>query len=203
MELEKTWYNNTNRDHNFVVYNDHKIYRLKAKPENHHHINRELSVGSINQNFIALPISYIKRIEYRADNINLRIFYGKNSEDEIRISQPKLREDIFLYLKSKTKHAKFEVDTPGLLKRIRKPLIALCVVLGIFLYVMSVVNGMNAGYEYELSGGRPGIGAIVLVMASLGAEANILIFSFLSLIAGIGIFVKGKDNSEIHRIVYR
>jgi len=203
MNLEKIWYNEVNRDHNFLVFNDNKIYRLKTKPENRYHIKRELDKGTINNKFLALPLSYIKKIEYREDDIHLRLFYGKDSEDEIIISNPKLREEIFLYLKAKTNHVKFEIQTSSLLKRIMKPLIALCVVLGIFIYVMSVIDGINSGYEYELRGNRPGIGSIVLILANLGAGANILIFSLFSFIAGLSIYRNIKDSSEIHRISYK
>lgn len=202
-KIEKLWYNELKGDHNFVLFNDDKLYRLKAKPDSHYRIKRELEKGSIDKQFIALPLSYIKRIEYREEDVNLRIFYAKNSEDEIKISSAKLRKDIFFYLKERTQHLKAEVYQPGLLKRIKRPLIALGVILGIFIYVMSVINGMNSGYTYELNGGRPGIASLVLALAGLGAQVNILIFGLLTFIAGFRIFFNMKDNSEIHRIVYK
>lgn len=203
MSLEKIWFNDVDRDHNFVVFNDNKIYRLKAKPDKLYSIKRELEAGIINEQFFALPVNYLHKVEYRVDDINLHLHYGNKTEDEIRISNTRIREEIFQYLKAKTKYVKSETLQPSLLKRIKKPLIALCVIIGLFIYVMSIVNGMNAGYQYELAGGRPGLGAIVLALANLGAQTNIIIFSVLSLIAGFRIFRNIKDNSEIHRLVYK
>lgn len=203
MSLKKVWYNKVHRDHNFVVFDDDKIYRLKAKAEDQYRIKEELERGIISDKFLALPMSYIKKIEYQKNDKNLHLYFGKNSVDDITITNAALREEIFLYLKEKSTYANFEIHSPGTLQRIKKPLIALAVVLGIFIYVMSVINGMNAGYEYELSGGRPGIASIVLILAGLGAELNITVFTLLMCLAAFRIFWNLKEISEIHRISYK
>jgi len=203
MSLEKIWFNDVDRDHNFVVFNDNKIYRLKAKPDKLYSIKRELEAGIINEQFFALPLNYIKKVEYRQSDINLRLFYGKKTEDEIRISNTRIREEIFQYLKAKTSYKKSETIQPNILLRIKKPFIALCVVIALFLFVMSIIERAKTGDPYIPQGSRNFIGAIGVYLANLGAQTNIIIFSVLSLIAGFRIFRNIKDNSEIHRLVYK
>jgi len=109
------------------------------------------------------------------------------------------------YLKTNTNLKKNYIKKPGVLYRIKKPLIALLVVIGIFSYVYSIMNGLNQGYEYEIVGGRrggAGLGGIILGLAHFGLMKNILIFAPLALIAMYRIKKNLDNDSEIHYIEY-
>ncbi len=206
LEIQKKWLNKVEKEHNFVLFHEEKLYRLQIKKENWFTVQKELEQGQINEKFIGLPISYIHHIEFREKDSELRCFYGQDSEDTLRISDEKLRKEIFDFIKSNTEFLRYDVEEPSILSRIKKPLIALGVVSGIFLYVYSVIDGMNQGYEYEIVGGGrrgPGLGGIVLGLAQLGLVKNILLFGSLAGLAIFSISRKVKNNSLIHRLVFR
>jgi len=204
MLIEKTWINRKKGEHNFILFNNDTLYRRLIKDQEFNRIENEINNGIIDDKFIGLPISYIKTIEFREDDDALNIEYGKDSEDEIKVSDPILRKDIFDYIKANTSFVKFKQQQPSIIRRIKKPLIALVILLGIFLYIYSIIDGMNQGYEYELVGsGGPGIAGIVLMMAGLGLLKNVLIFGSLASIAMYRIYKNYQDDSEIFTLVYK
>jgi hypothetical protein len=83
-------------------------------------------------------------------------------------------------------------------------LIALFAVAGIFTYVYFITDGLNQGNEYEIVGGRGGVGlgGIVLGLAELGLTKNLFIFTPLALLALYKINMNLNNNSEIHYIEY-
>ncbi len=204
MLLEKFWVNRKDKEHNFIVFNENIIYRLKASKVNFSNIERELNQGIINDKFIGLPKSYLRSVQFRDDDNGLRFYYGEDSEDEIIVSKSALRKEIFDFLDTATNPHDSVVRKPSLLGRIKKPLIAIIVLSAIFIYVYSIIQGINQGYEYEIVGGgaNPGIAGIVLMLAGLGLTKNIMIFLPLYALAGYSIFKKYKDNSEIYELIY-
>jgi len=147
----------------------------------------------------------MKQIQYRDNDKFINISYGSDSVDSIEIKDQNLRKEIFEYLKSNTGAKKTYIENPSIISRIKKPLIALGVVVGIFIYVYSIIDGLNQGYEYEIVGGRrggAGLGGIVLALAQLGLIKNLLIFTPLALIALYRMKRNLDNNSEIHFIQY-
>ncbi len=205
MGIEKTWINRNGTGHNFVLFDNNILYRRHVKKYKIPLVEKELNQGIISDKFIGLPVAYMKQIEYRDDDKFINISYGNDSVDSIEIKNQTLRKEIFDYLKSNTPNRENYVERPSVLARIKKPLIALAVIGGIFMYVYSVIDGLNQGYEYEIVGGRrgsPGLGGVVLALAQLGLIKNLLIFMPLALIALYRIKVNLENNSEIHYIVY-
>ncbi|MFT5262355.1 MAG: hypothetical protein ACI8YQ_001084 [Polaribacter sp.] len=204
MEIQKKWFNRIEKEHNFILFHENKLYRLQTKKDNWTKIQKELERGEINEKFMGLPMSYIYYIEFREEDNDLRCFYGQDSEDTLKISDEKLRREIFDYIKSSNVGLRYDEEEPSIVSRIKKPLIALGVVSGIFLYVYSFIDGMNQGYEYEIvGGGRPGIGGIALGLAQLGLAKNVLLFGSFAGLAIFSISRNIKKNSLIHRLVFR
>ncbi|MEM9919377.1 MAG: hypothetical protein AAF990_14840 [Bacteroidota bacterium] len=205
MSIEKYWINRKPKEHNFILYQDAVLYRLKATKVNFSRIEDQVEHGHRSDQFIGLPISYLYSVEYREDDPNLRFTYNKDSTDEILISDAVIRKEIYDYLQEHTDTLKSEVKRPSVLRRIKKPLIALFVVMGIFAYVYSIIDGMSQGYEYEVRGrrGGAGLGGIILVLAELGLTTNLLIFTPLMFAALFGIQRNYKNDSEIHRLTYK
>lgn len=129
--------------------------------------------------------------------------FNKDSEDEIEISDTSLRKEIFDYLKSHTQFQFFSKTKPSIFSRVKKPLIALFVLLGIFTYVYSIIDGMSQGYEYRVVGSRPGLASVVLALAHLGLVKNLLIFFPFVALAIYRIIKNYHDDSEIHQLIYR
>ncbi|MBP6238890.1 MAG: hypothetical protein KA536_22260 [Saprospiraceae bacterium] len=205
MSIEKIWINRKESGHNFILFHNHILYRRKVNKDSISLVENELKHEKISDKFIGLPISYIKKIEFRDDDKFINISYGSDSVDSIEINDQPLRKEVFEYLKTNTNLKKNYIKKPGFLYRIKKPLIALLVVIGIFSYVYSIMNGLNQGDEYEIVGGRrggAGLGGIILGLAHFGLMINILIFAPLALIAMYRIKKNLDNDSEIHYIEY-
>lgn len=200
MPIEKKWINRKEAEHSFILFNENTIYRQIVRLDQFSNVARELSKGKISDKFIGVPVHYIKTIEFKEDDINLKIKYGKESEDDIKISDNKLRKEVFDYMKEHTKVKRFTIQKPSILKRIKKPLIALSIVLGIFFYVYLIIDGMNKGYVYDLEG--HGIGGIFWGLAQFGLVNNLLLFCPLAIIASYRIWVKYQDDEEVHYLYY-
>lgn len=204
MELQKIWINNQPKEHTFIIFHENILYRRKVSKDDFHKVQKELNQGIISDKFFGLPIPYLKTVSFREDSPKIAIVFNQDSEDEIEISDHSLRKEVFDYLKENTNYLSFSEAKPSLFSRIKKPLIALAVILAIFAYVYSIIDGLNQGYEYEVVGGRgPGIASLVLALAHLGLAKNLLIFfPFVGLI--LYRMVKNyQDDMEIHRLVYR
>ncbi len=205
MSIEKIWINRKETGHNFILFHNNILYRRKVNKDSISQVENELKHEKISDKFIGLPISYVKKIEYRDDDKFINISYGSDSVDSIEMNDQPLRKEVFEYLKTNTNLKKSYIKKPGVLYRIKKPLIALLVVGGIFTYVYSIMNGLNQGYEYEIVGGRrggAGLGGIILGLAHFGLMINILIFTPLALIAMYRIKKNLENDSEIHYIEY-
>lgn len=201
----KTWINKEETGHNFVLFDNNILYRRFVKKDQISLVEKELSQGIISEKFLGLPVSYMKQIEYRDDDKYIKISYGSDSVDSIERKDQKSRKEIFEYLKSNTSIKKNYVEKPSILSRIKKPLIALFAVLGIFTYVYFIIDGLNQGNEYEIVGGRrggAGLGGIVLGLAELGLTKNLFIFTPLAIIALYKINMNLNNSSEIHYIEY-
>jgi hypothetical protein len=200
----KIWTNKKSNEDNFIVYDGKSLHRARVKKEAFDKITRALNKGEIDKKFISVPMSYIKHMEYREDDPKIRIYYGQDSEEELKVSDQALREDIFNYLKVNTDVKETKQEKPPVLSRIKKPLIALFVLIGIFIYVSIIIDGLNSGYEYELRGsGKSGLGALVLGLAQFGMMKNLMLFVPLGSIALYMIYKRSKNNSEIHYLVYK
>ncbi len=204
MIIEKIWINRKESGHNFILFHNYIHYRRKVDKDSISLVENELKHEKISDKFIGLPITYIKKIEFRDDDKFINISYGSDSVDSIEINDQPLRKEVFEYLKTNTNLKKNYIKKPGVLNRIKKPLIALLVVVVIFIYVYSIMNGLNEGYEYEIVGGRrgAGLGGIILGLAHFGLMKNILIFAPLALIAMYRIKKNLDNDSEIHYIEY-
>lgn len=198
----KYWKNEKANDDNFIVYDGASLFRRRASKGMFSKIIRDLDRGEISEKFIEVPISHISRIEYRENDPKIKIYYAKDSEERLKISNPALREEIFDYLKSNTEVKEANREKSSLFARIRNPLLLFLLLLAAFIYVYSFIDGLNKGYEYEFRG-RPGIGAIMFALAHLGLATNLMIFIPLGGILLFRMYKKAQNNSEIHTLIYR
>ena len=202
MKLQKIWINNQPKEHTFIVFHENTLYRRSVKKDNFYQVENELKQGIISDKFFGLPIPYLRTVSFRNDSPKLAIVFNQDSEDEVEISDNSLRKEVFDYLKSHTQYQSFSQAKPSIFSRIKKPLMALFVILGIFTYVYSIIDGINQGYEYRVVG-RPGIASVVLALAHLGLVKNLLIFFPFVGLAVYRMVKNYQDDSEIHQLVYR
>lgn len=198
MRIEKTWHNKPAKEDNFIVCTDQKICRLRVGEFDYGIIQNELSKGVLNAKFTCLPIRYFKKVEYREDDDKLRLYYGKDSEEAILVSDTATRKDIFDYLSANTNPKKVEIKTPSFFQRTKKPLIALCVLIVLFSCVYMLIEELKQGHQYE----GAGLGGLILGLAHLGLSFNLSIFIPLMSIALLRIVVLNRRKSEVFRLSY-
>ena len=197
MKFQKIWINNQPKEHTFILFHDNILYSQKVNKDNFYKTEKELQQGIISNKFFSLPIPYINAIEFREDFPKLQIYFNQESEAEIDISNPKLRKEIFDYLKEHTAVKSFKQAKPSIFKRIKKPLIGLLLIFGMLSFVYSMQDYVVVG--------KPGRGliSVVLALANLGLLVNLLIFSPFIALLSYRLVKNYQNDSEIHRLVYR
>lgn len=172
----KYWINRAPKEHTFILHADKKIYRLRARPEEIIDIRQELENGRINDKFMGVPESYLRYVEFQETKPALSLHYGKDTEDKILVSDPRLRREIFEYLRENTSEHKYEAKRKSFFARIKKPGIALLVLLisggGVAYFLWEATRGNF----YTVEGSNPGIMGVFIGLADLGIMVNSLIF---------------------------
>lgn len=199
----KYWINPIPKEHSFVVHANRNIYRLKAKPEEIIDLRQELGNGRINDKFLGVPESYLRYIEFQENSPSLTLHYGKDTEDEILISDNGLRREIFEYLREHTSENTFEAKRLSLFSRIRKPAIALLIVLIICSGVGYFLWEAQLGNYYTVEGSRPGLIGLIIGLAELGIIINSLIFLPLMSLCIYLIVRAASKQVLVERILYR
>lgn len=200
MGIQKYWKGKEKKGYIFVVYNEESIYRLNVGVNDWSTVESELSNGILNQRFIGMPLRYIKKVELKEKNKEVKIKFGHDSEDTFVISDSILRKEIYDYLRNETPIVDAYDITPNLLSRIKKPLIAFCIVGTLLAYILYINNGLNLGYQYEAVG-RQATG-LILGLAHLGKTKILLIFCPLLLISFYAITRQWNKTDTSHVLVY-
>ncbi|APG66041.1 hypothetical protein LPB136_11980 [Tenacibaculum todarodis] len=125
----------------------------------------------------------------------ITIFYGNDSDEEIKIDNLKIKDEIFNYLKEKLSKLEYSRKKPSVLKHAKAPLFAILFVSGIFLWTFYLASQIAKGYEYEIAGGKQGIGSLILGMAQFGTTKVILGYLLILSIAFFSLIKKLKNRS--------
>lgn len=132
----------------------------------------------------------------------LQIFFGQDSEEHIRIQDEMTREAVFEYFKEHIPGATFSIDRYSRLRAGKKPLIAMAVVVGLFLWALYYAVGFDHGIQYETKSGRyDSVTGIVLAIASFGVAKTILFFGLWFALALWSFIRKAKTPPVLHRLV--
>lgn len=199
----KYWINRIPKEHSFVVHANQKIYRLKAKPEEIIDLRQELENGRINDKFLGVPENYLRYIEFQENSPSLTLHYGKDTEDEILITDSRLRREIFDYLRENTSKNSYEAKKLSLFSRIKKPLIGLIILLLISGGIAYFLWEAQQGRFYTVEGSRPGLIGLIVGMSDLGIMTNSLIFLPLMSWCLYLIVRAAKQQVLVERILYR
>lgn len=165
-------------------------------------LNSETSNLSFLENLFSIPYSYIKRIENQNGKSEIKIYYGNDSEDEIKVKDIKIKEEIFQFLKSDLSDFKYVSKIPSVLNYGKKQFFALLFMTGIFLWSLYLAIQIENGAEYEIIGSGRSITGIVLFLANFGVVKNIIGYLVILLIIIISLTNRLKSRSEME-ILYR
>jgi hypothetical protein len=195
------WTSTEKKDTKIVAVKEQIIYLCNPKATEIDNYVFDLNMNKIPQkDIMSIPFHYIKEINFYENKGLIEILFGSSTE-EIFVSDPKQKEEIFNYFRENIPGLTYAVDSVSGISAAKKPLIALLVVIGLFVYSYSIANGFEHGYMYNVEGGHyDSIGGMVLVLASMGTKKLIIVFICLLAITLYSAYKKIKNPFVIRRL---
>lgn len=187
----EVWKSEIKGDTKLIVFNNNIIYLGNPKDENINNSVDDIRNNILPDKMMSIPLSYIKKIEKRDQNID--IFYSSKSSERIVISNDSLRNTIFDYFKNNISHLSYSQENISVVNSVKKSIIALIVILLVFFYTMTLALDIENGNEYEIRSYKS-VFTIMYVIAKLGSLKVIMIFSGLIFITATNIFFKAKSS---------
>jgi hypothetical protein len=149
-----------------------------------------------------IKVNQCREIRLQDGKPFIEVFWGRDGEEQLRISDEYKRYKFFDLIKANAPNATSTTEKWNAFRAGRKPLIAFFVVLGLFLWTLYYAIQAQKGYVYYIENVRYGsLTGIVLAIASLGLNRVVLIFSALLAIALFAFIKKAKNPPLMNRII--
>lgn len=195
--MTKIWINPQKGDDTIIGIGNHKIFKSNPKEDKISHFTKLIEEDSAHVDILSIPFSYIKSIRYQIGKKYISVCFGQDSEEHFRIQEENKRIEIFKYFRENIPSMEFRPIKFSVFEAIKKPLVAIVVVLLLYIWTMHYVLEIANGAQYELIGNGASVSGIVFSLAQLGfVKVNILFVILIS----IGVFSavkKGKNPPEI------
>lgn len=192
----KFWKIKGKKNVDVVLISESSIFKGKIKYEEINHFTKLIENQNTPENLFEIPFSYIKRIENQENKNEIKIYFGKDSEEEIISKNEEIKKEIFDNLKDTIPNLNYSKNAPSIFKYAKPQLFAILFTLGIFLWSLYYAIQIENGVEYVLKG-RAGIGAIIYSIGLLGVKKVIFLFSVLIGVAIFSLVRRLKSRSEI------
>jgi len=193
--MEKFWKISDSKSNKLIFIREKTIYKGNPKQEDLDKLNYESTDLTFLENLFSIPYSYIKRIENQVDKNQIKIFFGKNSEEQLIIKDQNVKNEVFDFIKQDNPSFEYISELPSVFFYAKPQFFALLFTIIIFLWSLYLAIQIEKGVEYEIVGmGRPGITEMVLVIANLGVLQ--LIVGFIILLAIILFTLKKRLKSR-------
>lgn len=194
------WTSTQKKDTKIVAVKDQVIYLFNPKETEIDNYVFDLNMNKIPQkNVMSIPFRYINVINLFEHKNKIEILFGRSTE-EIIVSDPVKREEIFTYLMQNMPGIQYTVVSVSGLAAGKKPLIALFVVLGLFIWSYNIASNLEMGAEYNVVGSQGSLANLILIIAGLGTKRLIVLFGCLLTIAGIALYKKIKNPFVVRRL---
>lgn len=199
--MQKHWTIKESKHNTLIVIKEQSIYKGKPKAEDLQSINIDTKDVSFLNDLFSIPYSYIKKVENQSGKNYIKIFFGKDSEEELYVDNEHLKNEIFEYLKTDIPNLKYSSELPSIIKYAKPQLFALLSITGIFIWSLYLAIQMESGVEYEIVGGRPGILGIILAIANLGVFKIIIGYAALLSISLLALIRRLKSRTEVEYLL--
>ncbi len=184
-----------------------KLYKANPKTDDEtEHLAIDMRKGNFDTTRVwDITIFHCKEIRLQENKPMIEIYFGKEGEEELRVTDEYLRHTIFNKIKSVSlPPARYAEEKWSVWKTGRKPMIAMGVLSAIFLWTLFYAIEAQSGTVYYLEDGHyNSITGIVLAIASLGLFKVIAIFSGLFGIALVAFFRKVRKIPVMHRLLFK
>jgi hypothetical protein len=196
--MHKIWKFKESTSNKVILIQDKVIYKGNPKENDLNRVNSETSDFTFLKDLFSIPYSYIKQIENQSGKNYIKIFFGKESEEELYIDSDIIKKEVFEFLKNDNQNLKYSIEIPTVMQYAKAQLFALLTISGIFIWSLYLAIQIESGVEYELvGGGNPGITGIVLAIANLGSFNIIIGYLVLLGITMFALMQRLKSRSEV------
>lgn len=195
--MGKLWKLNESKSNKLIVIKENVIYKGNPKIEDLNRVHPETTDFSFLKDLFSIPYSYIRQVEKQKGKNYIKIFFGKDSQEELYIDNEDIRNEIFECIKKENQNLKYSVEVPSVLHYAKAQLFAVLILTGIFIWSLYLSIQIESGVEYELVGhGNPGIAGVVFMIANLGSSTIIMGYVVLLGIAIFALVKRLKSKSE-------
>lgn len=195
--MHKIWKLKESKSNKLILIKDKTVYKGNPKNSDFDRINSETTDFSFSKDLFSIPYSYIKKIENQSGKNYIKIFFGKDSEEELYIDNEHTKKEVFEFLKQDTSNLTYSSEVPSVLKYAKAQFFAFLFTTAIFIWSLYLAIEIENGAEYEVvGGGNPGISGIIIAIASLGVFKNIMGYIILLCIIIFGLIKRLKSRSE-------
>ena len=196
----KYWISKKGNDKLIVIDNE-VIYSYNPSKSKISYYEDELRKGKIPKELTGTSISYIKKIITSDSSNIIKLYYGEDNETEIEAREHKLEIINYLNENDSRKPKYLEYPEKWYLA-IKRPVIALIIILGLTYYLYDIAYFIELGYEYEVQASRGrgiAIGGLLLAAAEILGTLGIIVLG--SILASITLWIAWK-NYNLKRIIY-
>jgi hypothetical protein len=179
-----------------ILIKEKLIYIGNFKIINEIKLISDIEKGIIPENLFSIPYSYIRSIESPDKTELIKIYYGSDSEEDIKIIDRNIKKDIFQYLRNELPIFEYNKKLPSILKHTKPQIFAILITTGLFLWTFYLASQIGEGYEYEIvGGGHPGLTEIILGLAHFGTLKVIIGYILIISFAIYSLRIKIKNRS--------
>lgn len=184
------------------------LYKANPKEEDFERVLAEIKYGNLemfrtNSAFYGIPLNYIKKVELEENTNYIEVFFSSDSTEHFRVLDRRKRHEIFTFLRNQL-GGKFEFEQFPKWKLGLKPLIAMAVVAGLYIWTMISATIIESGHNnLSHSARQVGVGRLLDDIAHLGAVKLTLLFAGFFGIALVAFLVKIRKPKVVERIVVR
>jgi hypothetical protein len=198
-KMIKFWNIKKKRNIDIILVNETSVFKGKIKNEELNHFSKLIENKKIPENLFEIPFSYIKKIQSQENKNYIKIYFGKESEEELICENENLKKEIFNYLKENISTLSYSKEIPSIFKYAKPQLFSILFTLGVFLWSLYYAVQIESGVVYELKG-TAGLGAIIYSIGLLGVFKVVLLFLLLIGISVYSLIKKIQSRSEIEQL---
>jgi hypothetical protein len=198
-KMIKFWNIKKKRNIDIILVNETSVFKGKIKNEELNHFSKLIENKRIPENLFEIPFSYIKKIQSQENKNYIKIYFGKESEEELICENENLKKEIFNYLKENISTLSYSKEIPSIFKYSKPQLFSILFTLGIFLWSLYYAVQIESGVVYELKG-TAALGAIMYSIGLLGVFKVVLLFLLLIGISVYSLIKKIQSRSEIEQL---
>ncbi|KAA2239967.1 hypothetical protein F0L74_27690 [Chitinophaga agrisoli] len=203
----KLWINDQKGDDKIIAFTNYTIYKCNPRDGAEDDAVQSFKMNMLPaKDIFGIPLSYIREFQLQEGKAQLMVILNSGSEEQLTISDTEKREEIFAFFKTLLPGEAIE-EKYSIFRAAKKPLIALGVVIGLFIWSMYIASGIEEGAEYEVVGGGAtgyhSAAGIVLMLGILGTKKVLMIFLPLIAIALFAVWRKARKPPVMKRYVVK